>query len=111
MKMIDKVTKKKLKRLTELDCPIPDGCEETVNFLLDLEVDVFWDVCKAVLDGMDKIKSKRLLEIIAEMLEGYPKELEDFRAIEAQFEEYFDEMDKAVSLTGLLDELEEIDEP
>lgn len=109
--MIDKVTRKKLKGITELDCPIPDGCEDTVNFLLELDSVVFWDVCKAVLDRMDKNKSQRLLAVIAEMLEGYPKELEEFRAIEAQFEEYFDEMDEAVSLTGLLDELEEIDEP
>ncbi len=104
----EKIPKKKLKLLTELDCPIPDGCESTVEFLLELEADVFWDLCKATLDRMDKDKSQQLLSVIGDMLEGFPKEREEFREIEAQFKEYFDEMDAGVSLISR--DPEEIDE-
>lgn len=108
--MTDKIAKKDLERLQNMDNPIPEGCEDAVKFFLELDADVFWATCIAVITRMTKDNSFRLKEIIAEMMEGYPKELEGFKEIEAQFDEYFSEMDaKVASITSL--DIEETDEP
>lgn len=106
--MTDKIAKEDLERLQNMDRPIPEGCEDAVKFLLELEADVFWATCIAVITRMTKDNTFRLKEIIAEMLEGYPKELKEFREIEAQFDEYFKEMNEAVSLIS--QDGDEIDE-
>jgi hypothetical protein len=108
--MTYKIPKESIKRLAHHSGPIPDGCEDTVKLLLELDADVFWATCIAVIVRMDKKNTFRLKEIIAEMLKDYPKQLVEFREMEDQFDEYFKEMDEAVSLRGLM-AIEEDDEP
>lgn len=107
--MIYKIPKEDLKRLADHDRPIPEDCEKTVKALLELDADIFWATCTAVIVRMTKTNKIRLKDIIIEMLEGFPKELAEWKKIEVQFDEYFAEMDDAVSLTGFL-ATEETDE-
>ncbi len=105
--MTHKIPKESIKRLQDMNGPIPDGCVETVEALLE-HADVLWEVFIAVLVRMKK-KDKRLLkDAIKKMMEGFPDDLTDWDEIDAQFNKYFDDMDNRIA--GISRDIDEYDE-